>query len=71
MPASDPQPDRVKFVYPRLKTRRIKSPAELDEGITWALKEKGPVLVDVWVDKAEDVLPMVRPGQRLSDMIES
>jgi acetolactate synthase-1/2/3 large subunit len=61
----------LKFVYPRLKTRRIKSPAELDEGITWALKEKGPVLVDVWVDKAEDVLPMVRPGQRLSDMIES
>ena len=61
----------LKFVYPRLKTRRIKSPAELDEGIAWALDEPGPVLVDVWVDKAEDVLPMVRPGQRLSDMIES
>ena len=61
----------LKFVYPRLKTRRIKSPAELDDGIAWALKEPGPVLVDVWVEKAEDVLPMVRPGQRLSDMIES
>lgn len=61
----------LKFVYPRLKTRRIKSPAELDDGIAWALDEPGPVLVDVWVDKAEDVLPMVRPGQRLSDMIES
>ncbi|MGD1983053.1 MAG: thiamine pyrophosphate-dependent enzyme, partial [Chromatiaceae bacterium] len=61
----------LKFVYPRLKTRRIKSPAELDEGIAWALNEPGPVLVDVWVDKAEDVLPMVPPGQRLSDMIES
>jgi len=61
----------LKFVYPRLKTRRIKSPDELDAGITWALNEPGPVLVDVWVDKAEDVLPMVRPGHRLSDMIES
>jgi acetolactate synthase-1/2/3 large subunit len=61
----------LRFVYPRLKTRRIRSPDELDDGIAWALGEPGPVLVDVWVDKAEDVLPMVRPGQRLSDMIES
>ena len=61
----------LKFVYPRLKTRRIKSPDELDAGIAWALDEPGPVLVDVWVDKAENVLPMVRPGHRLSDMIES
>ena len=30
-----------------------------------------PVLTDVWVDKAENVLPMVPPGQRLEAMIES
>lgn len=61
----------LKYVYPRLRTRRIKSPAELHEGIAAALAEPGPVLVDVWIDKAENVIPMVRPGHSLSQMIES
>jgi acetolactate synthase-1/2/3 large subunit len=61
----------LKFVYPRLQTRRVKSPDELEAGVAWALAQPGPVLVDVWVDKAEDVLPMVRPGHGLGDMIES
>ena len=29
------------------------------------------MLVDVWIDKAENVLPMVRPGHTLGQMIEA
>lgn len=61
----------LKYVYPRLKTMRIKDPAALREGIAAALAEPGPVLVDVWIDKAENVIPMVRPGHSLEQMIES
>jgi acetolactate synthase-1/2/3 large subunit len=43
----------------------------LREGVDWALAEEHPVLVDCWVDKGENVLPMVRPGQGLDQMIES
>jgi acetolactate synthase-1/2/3 large subunit len=61
----------LKYVYPRLKTQRIKHPKDLREGVAQALAVPGPVLVDVWVDKAENVIPMVRPGHRLDQMIES
>jgi acetolactate synthase-1/2/3 large subunit len=57
-------------VYPRIITRRLKEPGELKGGIEDALRTDGPVLVDVWIDKAEDVLPMVKPGQGLEQMIE-
>ncbi len=58
-------------VYPRLHTLRIRDPEALREGLAEALRHDGPVLVDVWIDKGEDVLPMVPPGQRLEAMIES
>jgi acetolactate synthase-1/2/3 large subunit len=61
----------LQSVYPRLKTRRVRLPSKLDETLAEALAEPGPVLVDVWVDKAENVLPMVPPGQSLAAMIES
>ncbi len=61
----------LKYVYPRLKTLRIKTPAQLHDGIAAALAETHPVLVDCWVDKAENVLPMVRPGHTLDQMLES
>jgi acetolactate synthase-1/2/3 large subunit len=61
----------LKYVYPRLRTLRIRTPEELDAGIAAALADSHPVLVDCWVDKAEDVLPMVRPGHGLEQMIES
>ena len=61
----------LKYVYPRLKTQRIKHAADLHEQVAKALAESGPVLVDVWVDKAENVIPMVRPGHSLAQMIES
>jgi acetolactate synthase-1/2/3 large subunit len=58
-------------VYPRLKTLRIRDPRNLAESIGAALAMQGPVLVDVWIDKAENVLPMVQPGHGLEHMIES
>ncbi|WP_295885074.1 biosynthetic-type acetolactate synthase large subunit [uncultured Thiohalocapsa sp.] len=61
----------LKAVYPRLSTYRVRVPSKLHEVLEQALAEPGPVLVDVWVDKAENVLPMVPPGQRLTAMIES
>ncbi len=61
----------LRYVYPRLKTQRIREPGKLRDGIAAALAEPGPVLVDVWIDKAENVLPMVRPGHGLGQMIES
>jgi acetolactate synthase-1/2/3 large subunit len=61
----------LNHVYPRLKTQRIKHPKDLRTGVAKALAEPGPVLVDVWIDKAENVIPMVRPGHSLDQMIES
>jgi len=50
---------------------RVNKPDALRDAIRTALAHNGPVLVDVWIDKAEDVLPMVQPGSGLRDMIES
>ena len=61
----------LKAVYPRLATYRVRLPNKLGKVVDEALAQPGPVLVDVWVDKAENVLPMVPPGQRLAAMIES
>ncbi len=61
----------LQFVYPRLKTIRVSKPQALRQAACEAIEHNGPVLVDVWIDKAEDVLPMVQPGGGLGDMIES
>lgn len=61
----------LKYVYPRLNTMRIKDRANLREQLAAALADPGPMLVDVWIDKAENVIPMVRPGHTLAQMIES
>ncbi|MBB1125347.1 biosynthetic-type acetolactate synthase large subunit [Thiospirillum jenense] len=58
-------------VYPRLKTLRVRGTDALRETLNDAMAAEGPVLVDVWIDKAENVLPMVPPGKRLDAMIES
>jgi acetolactate synthase-1/2/3 large subunit len=59
------------FVYPRLTTLRIRDPRRVIGQVREALAQDGPVLVDVWIDKAENVLPMVQPGRGLEEMIES
>ncbi|KAA6186594.1 biosynthetic-type acetolactate synthase large subunit [Thiohalocapsa marina] len=61
----------LRMVYPGLKTLRVRRPQELRDVLAEAVAHAGPVLVDVWVDKAENVLPMVPPGQQLDAMIES
>jgi len=61
----------LRFVYPRLKTMRVRNPQAMRGAVREALAHQGPVLVDVWVDKTEDVLPMVQPGHKLEEMIES
>jgi len=61
----------LRFVYPRLKTMRIRNPQTIPAAVREALEHQGPVLVDVWIDKTEDVLPMVQPGHGLEQMIES
>jgi acetolactate synthase-1/2/3 large subunit len=61
----------LQYVYPRLKTLRIRTPERMEALIAEALAHDGPVLADVWVDKAEDVLPMVQPGRGLGEMIEA
>ncbi|MBK1647259.1 biosynthetic-type acetolactate synthase large subunit [Rhabdochromatium marinum] len=60
----------LSHVYPGLKTQRLRGPLGMRESLREALEQEGSVLVDVWVDKAEDVLPMVPPGKRLDAMIE-
>jgi acetolactate synthase-1/2/3 large subunit len=61
----------LQFVYPRLKTMRVNQPEELNGTVREAIAHDGPVLADIWIDKAEDVLPMVQPGSGLGEMIES
>jgi len=61
----------LKHVYPRLKTVRLRDPETLRDDIAAVLAEPGPVLVDVWIDRAENVIPMIRPGHSLEQMIES
>jgi len=48
---------------------RITEPKEVDFEIKKALLHDGPILVDVWIDRKENVLPMVPPGGSLDDMI--
>jgi acetolactate synthase-1/2/3 large subunit len=61
----------LQFVYPRLKTMRVRDPRQVEDVVREALRHDGPVLVDVWIDKAENVLPMVQPGRGLGEMIEA
>ena len=61
----------LRQVYPRLTTLRVRRPDDLRQTLMEALNQDGPVLVDIWIDKAENVLPMVPPGGALTAMIES
>jgi len=56
-------------VYPGIHTLRITNTAEVRAGIERALEEDGPCVVDVWIDRTEDVKPMIPPGGSLADII--
>ena len=51
------------------KGARLTKAEELDTKLPALLKEKGTVLIDVYVPEDEDVLPMVPGGKRLDQMV--
>jgi acetolactate synthase-1/2/3 large subunit len=50
---------------------RVRDPRQLETIVREVVLHDGPVLADVWIDKAENVLPMVQPGRGLGEMIEA
>lgn len=52
-----------------IKGYRISDVSQMKEVIDQAFKEKGPVLVDCYIDKDEFVLPMLPPGGSFEDII--
>ncbi|MCP5449898.1 MAG: biosynthetic-type acetolactate synthase large subunit [Gammaproteobacteria bacterium] len=56
-------------VFPGIETVRIARPEQIRAGIERALAHDGPCVVDVWVDRTEDVKPMIPPGGTLADII--
>lgn len=52
-----------------IKGYRISDVSQMKDVIDRAFKEKGPVLVDCYIDKDEFVLPMLPPGGSFEDII--
>lgn len=59
----------LKHVYPGLNTLRITRKEDVEPCIERVLSHHEPYLVDVWIDKQEDVKPMIPPGGSLDDII--
>lgn len=49
--------------------RRVSDPAQLKDVLAEVLNHPGPAMLDVVIDRGENVLPMVPPGGELSKMI--
>jgi acetolactate synthase-1/2/3 large subunit len=49
--------------------RRITSPAELDDAITWMIETPGAVILDVAVDPKENCFPMIPSGAAHNEML--
>ncbi len=66
----DAQPDFVKLAEAYgAKGFRITRPADLRRGLQEALETPGTVIVDVLVEREENVYPMVPAGASLTDML--
>ncbi len=64
------QPDFVKVAEAYgIKGMRVERPSELKKALKEALEHKGPVVVDVHVDREENVFPMVPAGASVKQMI--
>jgi acetolactate synthase-1/2/3 large subunit len=50
---------------------RVKEKEEVESTIKKALEINNLVLVDFWIDREENVYPMVAPGSPISEMLES
>ena len=67
----DDNPDFVKVAESmRIEAFRITQGDEVDAGIDRLLKAKGPILMHVKIDSAENVWPLVPPGRSNADMME-
>lgn len=65
-------PDFVKLADAYgIKGLLVDKPSELKSAINTMLEHKGPFILDVWVEKEENVLPMVPAGRGLMEMIEA
>ena len=63
-------PDFVKLAEAYgIRGLRIKKEENLEEKLLEAINYTGPVVVDVWVDREENVFPMVPPGGAIHKMI--
>lgn len=64
-------PDFVKFAEAfKAKGIRVEKPSEIKDALKEAIGSGRPTIVDIPVDPNESVLPMVRPGGKLFEMIE-
>ncbi len=50
---------------------RVRKKKDVESAIKKALETDNVVLVDFWIDKEENVYPMVAPGASISDMLDS
>ncbi len=66
----DSLPDFVKLAeaYGMLGLR-VKDPKKLDDTIKEMLAHKGPVICDVWVDRDENVYPMIPAGKAHNELV--
>lgn len=49
--------------------KRVSKPEELEDAMKWLLDYDGPALLDMRIDREENVFPMVAPGAPLDDII--
>jgi len=66
----DSLPDFVKLAEAYgMKAMRCKKPGELDDSINEMMAHKGPVICDVWVDRDENVYPMIPAGAAHHELV--
>jgi len=64
-------PDFVKYAEAfSAKGARVERASEVSDAIKQAMKSGKPYVIDIVVDPEEHVLPMVRPGGKIHEMIE-
>ncbi len=66
---NNPNIAELNRAYPSINTLRITRKEEVRPGILKALKSDKPYIVDIWVDRAADVKPMIPAGGSINDLI--
>ncbi|MCI5048733.1 MAG: biosynthetic-type acetolactate synthase large subunit [Rickettsiales bacterium] len=66
----DSLPDFVKLAEAYgMKGLRVKKPADLEKTIEEMMQHNGPVICDVWVDRDENVYPMIPAGAAHNELV--